>query len=148
MEHSKHLNQSNIPIKHLQHACETCNIQIYFCNIQMKQLQYSSKTSATRETYTCNMQQNLTEEEQCTGGWRREEEPPTRPGRSELPDHGRGMKLLLREAPPPPPPPPGVARDSLQQGGHGRRRRHAAREGTGSGAAGTGGGGAGEPSMS
>jgi hypothetical protein len=32
-----------------------CNIPIYFCNICMKHLQYTSKTSETLETYTCNM---------------------------------------------------------------------------------------------
>jgi hypothetical protein len=28
---------------------------IYFCNIHMKQLQHTSETSETLETYTCNM---------------------------------------------------------------------------------------------
>ena len=35
------------------------NIQIYFCNIRMKHLQYYSKTFETREIYTYNMQQTL-----------------------------------------------------------------------------------------
>jgi hypothetical protein len=31
-----------------------CNIQINFCNIQMKHLQHKSKTSETLETYVYN----------------------------------------------------------------------------------------------
>ena len=50
----------NIQIKHLQHAYEHMqhrNIQIYFCNIQMKYLQYYFRPFETRETYACNMLQ-------------------------------------------------------------------------------------------
>jgi hypothetical protein len=32
-----------------------CNIPIYFCNIHMKRLQHTSKTSKTLETNTCNI---------------------------------------------------------------------------------------------
>jgi hypothetical protein len=38
-------------LKHLQHP------SIYFCNIHMKQLQYTSKTSKTLETYVCNIEE-------------------------------------------------------------------------------------------
>jgi hypothetical protein len=54
-------------MKHFEQTLATyvychCNIPIYFCNIHMKHLQY---TSETLETYACNMyfQQNL------VGGW-------------------------------------------------------------------------------
>jgi hypothetical protein len=50
-------------MKHLEHTLETyvyshfnmCNILIYFCNINIKHLQYTSETSKTLETYACNM---------------------------------------------------------------------------------------------
>jgi hypothetical protein len=42
-------------VKHMQHR----NIQILPCNIPIKHLQHSSEMSETRETYSCNMQQNL-----------------------------------------------------------------------------------------
>jgi len=45
-------------VKHVQYR----NIQIYFCNIPMKQLQHYFKTFETRET--CNMQQTLTKTEE------------------------------------------------------------------------------------
>jgi hypothetical protein len=32
-----------------------CNIPIYFCNIYMNHLQYTSETSKTFKTYACNM---------------------------------------------------------------------------------------------
>jgi hypothetical protein len=35
--------------------CNICNILIYFCNIDEKHLQHTSKTSETLETYTCNI---------------------------------------------------------------------------------------------
>jgi hypothetical protein len=35
--------------------CNIYNIPIHFCNIRMKNLQYTSKTSETLETYACNM---------------------------------------------------------------------------------------------
>jgi hypothetical protein len=34
---------------------DICNILIYFCNICMKHLQYTSRTSETLQTYTYNM---------------------------------------------------------------------------------------------
>jgi hypothetical protein len=39
-----------------------CNISIYFCNIYMKPLQHTSKTTETLETYACNIhfQRNVT----------------------------------------------------------------------------------------
>jgi hypothetical protein len=50
-------------MKHLEQTLATyvynnynmCNITIYFCNIQMKHLQHTSKTSEIIETYSCNM---------------------------------------------------------------------------------------------
>jgi hypothetical protein len=43
----------------MQHIC---SISIYFCNIDVKHLQHTSKTSETLETYSCNMrfQRNIT----------------------------------------------------------------------------------------
>jgi len=35
--------------------CNICNIPIYFCNIHLKHLQRTSKTSETLERYACNM---------------------------------------------------------------------------------------------
>jgi hypothetical protein len=52
-------------MKHLKHTLETyvyshnniCNIQIYFCNIQMKHLQHTYETPETLETcMLCNIQ--------------------------------------------------------------------------------------------
>jgi hypothetical protein len=34
--------------------CNMCNISIYFCNIDIKHLQRTSKMSETFETYACN----------------------------------------------------------------------------------------------
>jgi hypothetical protein len=51
-------------MKHLEHTIEThvyshynlCNIPIYFCNINIQRhLQYTSETSETLKTYSCNM---------------------------------------------------------------------------------------------
>jgi hypothetical protein len=57
-------------MKHLEHTlatyvyshCNMCNILTYFCDIQMKDMQYPDKTSKTLETYACNMrfQRNVT----------------------------------------------------------------------------------------
>ena len=41
-----------MPLKHLQHVQDP---SIYFCNIKMKQLQYTSETSETLETCICNI---------------------------------------------------------------------------------------------
>jgi hypothetical protein len=43
-------------MKHLKHALETCvtnicNIESYFCDVQMKHLQYKSETSEMHEIY-------------------------------------------------------------------------------------------------
>jgi hypothetical protein len=35
--------------------CNMCNIMIYFCNINMKQLQHTSETSEAIETYSRNL---------------------------------------------------------------------------------------------
>jgi hypothetical protein len=52
-------NLLNKPLKHFQHVSEIlvtyATSPIYFCNIHMKQLQYTSETSETLETYACNM---------------------------------------------------------------------------------------------
>jgi hypothetical protein len=50
-------------MKHLELTLKTymysyyniCNIPIYFCNIDIQHLQYTSKTSETLQTYSCNM---------------------------------------------------------------------------------------------
>jgi hypothetical protein len=36
-------------------TCMLCNIQIYFCNIQMKHLEHTSKKPKILDTYDCNM---------------------------------------------------------------------------------------------
>jgi hypothetical protein len=38
-----------------------CNILIYFCNIRMKQLKHTSKTTKTLETWACNMSEKRLE---------------------------------------------------------------------------------------
>jgi hypothetical protein len=45
----KHLQNTQ---KHLKVIAKACNIQIYFYNIQLKQLQH---TYETLETHACNM---------------------------------------------------------------------------------------------
>jgi hypothetical protein len=40
---------------YIYNHCDICNITIYFCNIYMKHLQHTSKTSATLETDTSNI---------------------------------------------------------------------------------------------
>jgi hypothetical protein len=50
-------------MNHLKHTLATCvysygniyNIQMYFCNIQMKLLKHTSKAPEILETYACNM---------------------------------------------------------------------------------------------
>ena len=44
-------NVYNIVYNH----CKIYNIPIYFCNIDIKQLQHISRTPETLETYICNM---------------------------------------------------------------------------------------------
>ena len=46
----KHLEQTHAT--YVYRHCHKCNIMISFCNIHMKHLQHTSKTS---ETYACNM---------------------------------------------------------------------------------------------
>ena len=50
----KHLNMLHA-LKHLQHMQHVQHPPIYFCNIHVKQLQHTSKTSETLETYACNI---------------------------------------------------------------------------------------------
>jgi hypothetical protein len=62
-KHTYNIRREKTQIKHwkqklatyVYNYCNTCNIQIYFCNICMKHLQHTSKTSETLETYSCNM---------------------------------------------------------------------------------------------
>jgi hypothetical protein len=49
----KHLKQTLAA--YVYSHCNICNIPIYFYNIYMKHLQHTSETSATIETYVCNM---------------------------------------------------------------------------------------------
>ena len=61
LQHTSITNETfwTTPLKHLQHGSKTIAIcatsPIYLCNIHMKQLQHTSETSKTLETYTCNM---------------------------------------------------------------------------------------------
>jgi hypothetical protein len=48
-------NACNMPLKHLQHMQHVQYLLIYFCNIHMKQLQHTSETPKTLETYICNI---------------------------------------------------------------------------------------------
>jgi hypothetical protein len=68
-KHMQHLNETLVNIrlenemKYSEHTLETyvyshynmCIISIYFCNIKMKHLQHTNKTSETFETYSCNV---------------------------------------------------------------------------------------------
>jgi hypothetical protein len=45
----------NMSLKHLQHMQHVQYPTIYFYNIKMKQLQRTSETSKTLETYMCNV---------------------------------------------------------------------------------------------
>jgi hypothetical protein len=48
-------NACNITLKTLAKIYNMCIIPIYFCNIYSKQLQHTSETSETLETYICNI---------------------------------------------------------------------------------------------
>jgi hypothetical protein len=49
----KHLEQ--MLATYVYNHCNMYNITIYFCNIHIKHLQYTSETFETIETYSCNM---------------------------------------------------------------------------------------------
>jgi hypothetical protein len=50
MKHSKRMLAT-----YMYNHCNMCNIPIYFCNIYIKYMQHTSKTSETIETYFCNV---------------------------------------------------------------------------------------------
>jgi hypothetical protein len=115
-------------MKYLKHTIARyvyshCNITIYFCNMYIKHLQHTSKTSETLKIYTCNMcfQQTLAggrvklytarsgtrswwrrmEPRRCEGSWARDRDGdekrlgPTARGREE---GGRRVRVWCRGA--------------------------------------------------
>ena len=50
---TKHLEQTLATCVYSH--CSICTILVYFCNINAKHLQHTTKTSKTIETYACNM---------------------------------------------------------------------------------------------
>jgi hypothetical protein len=55
LEQMKHLEQLKTLETYMYRQYNMCNMLIYFCNIYIQQLQHTSKTSDTLETYYCNM---------------------------------------------------------------------------------------------